>query len=488
MVKKLQRQFILYSTLAVVILMVLLLIPVNLFNYLNRSSDIRNELKYIADNGGELPSITLNEYKDYLKKNDPDYHDLDTSGNGSSEESSGESPEEISSESSSGSSSSSPESESGGITINVDSLLYRLREYFRALKIGSDSTKAEYLELTPESSYQIRYFSAIFDADGNLLSMKNDHISSLTEEETQSFAESCYASGKNSGMLHYNHMVYSYYGQPLEDGTYILVFMDSTNDYRSFQMFSRYSFVFAVFCTIAFLIIISFISRKVVQPIARNMESQKQFITNAGHELKTPLTVISANAEVLEMINGKNEWTTSIRNQVARLTGLVNNLISLTRMQETSFEHPTDVNLSAASRESASSFRPVIEQQGKHLETEIDDDLHFNGDPNALPELINILLDNAAKYCDDGGTVRLTLHPKSRGKGIHLTVTNTYADGEGIDYSRFFDRFYREDTSHNSKKSGYGIGLSMAKQIVENHHGRIFISYRKPDISFHATL
>lgn len=475
MIKKLQHQFILYSTLAIIILMVLLLIPVNLFNYLNRSSDIHDELQYIADNGGELPSITLNEYKDYLKKNDPDYHDYDASP-------------DVSSESGTVSGSSSSTSGETGITININSILYRLREYFRALKIGPDSTKTEYLELTPESSYQIRYFSAIFDAEGHILTMKNDHISSLTEEETRSFAESCYASGQNSGMIHYNQMIYSYYGQPAEDGTYILVFMDSTNDYRSFQMFSRYSIIFAIFCTIVFLIIITFISRKVVQPIARNIESQKQFITNAGHELKTPLTVISANAEVLEMINGKNEWTTSIRNQVSRLTGLVNNLITLTRMQETSFKHPEDMNLSAVSRQSAENFRPVIEQQGKRLETVIDDELHFTGDQSALSELFNILLDNAAKYCDEGGTVFLTLHPRNHGKGIHLTVTNTYADGEGTDYTRFFDRFYREDTSHNSKKSGYGIGLSMAKQIVENHHGKIFISYKKPDISFHVTL
>ncbi|MGN0361558.1 MAG: sensor histidine kinase, partial [Bilifractor sp.] len=367
-------------------------------------------------------------------------------------------------------------------------LIFRIKSFLQKISGKSEGVTEQNLELTPESNYQLRYFSVIFDKEDNIISLKSDHISSLTENEIRSMASRTIQTLRSDGLLRNNGMYYSFYRQQTDDGNTIIVFMDTTSSFRSLSTFANYSFIFGILCTIAFLVIVTLISRKVVQPIAKNIESQKQFITNAGHELKTPLAVISANAEVLEMMEGKNEWTTSIRNQVVRLTGLVNNLIRLAKMQETSLDKPVDVNISAAAKETADSYRTIIEQKGKHLKTDIAENLHVMGDPMALPELINILVDNATKYCNENGTVSIHLKPKGRGKGMHLIVTNTYAEGTNVNYDRFFDRFYREDTSHNSKKSGYGIGLSMASQIVENNHGKIYVTYAKPDISFHVVI
>jgi len=534
MIQKLQRQFIFYATLAVIILMALLLIPINAVNYISEKNEIQNELKYIANNDGELPHVSLEDYlknlQDKSSSSVSSSSSYAVSGLGSSSEQSGAVSDQSGAASGqsdtasvqsgassgqsgtasdqSGASTSEKDPSSGstntsgkdGTAKNAGSgsssesssasadLIFRIKIFLQKLSGKSGSNEEQNLDLTPESNYQLRYFSVIFDEDDNITSLKSDHISSLTEDEIRSMASRTIKALRTDGVLVNNGMYYSFYRQATSDGGTIIVFMDTTSAFRSLSAFANYSFIFGIICTIAFLIIVTLISRKVVQPIAKNIESQKQFITNAGHELKTPLAVISANAEVLEMMEGKNEWTTSIRNQVVRLTGLVNNLIRLAKMQETSLDKPSDVNISAAAKETADSYRTIIEQKGKHLETNIAENLHVMGDPMALPELINILVDNATKYCDENGTVTISLKPKGRGKGMHLTVTNTYAEGSSVNYDRFFDRFYREDTSHNSKKSGYGIGLSMASQIVENNHGKIYVTYAKPDISFHVVL
>ena len=469
MIKKLQRQFITYATLSVIILISLLIIPINIVNYRSKSVEIQRELKYIADNGGELPHITIDDYRKYLKE---ESQATDSVSSVSAPKNTAEG---------------NPDSDAGASSDPTE-FFKRFRAFLQTLTDTNGNSAEKSLDLTPESNYQLRYFSVTFQKNGDVSDILDDHISSLTEDEIRALAESHIKSARTKGLFVYNGLTYSFLREINAEGNAILVFMDTTSEFRSVRTFAHYSVVFGIFCTIAFLIIVTLISKKVVRPVARNIESQKQFITNAGHELKTPLAVISANAEVLEMIDGKNEWTTSIRNQVTRLTGLVNNLIRLAKIQETTFEAPEDVDISAAARESADSYRTIAEQQGKSLHAEIDPDLHVTGDPRALPELINILIDNAVKYCDENGTISVSLKTRSRGRGILLTVTNTYAEGEKVRYDRFFDRFYREDTSHNSKKSGYGIGLSMANQIVENHHGKISVTYAKPDISFHVVL
>lgn len=176
----------------------------------------------------------------------------------------------------------------------------------------------------------------------------------------------------------------------------------------------------------------------------------------------------------MEAMNGKSEWTQSNMNQVKRLSGLISDLITLARMEDASEMNESvneEIDLSTQLGEIASSFRPVIEQQGKKLEIDIDDGIRIKGSPKSMHELISILLDNAAKYCDDSGTVRVEL--RQQRKQASIVISNSYKEGDNVDHSRFFERFYREDSSHNSEKSGYGIGLSMAESIVNLHKGKI---------------
>jgi hypothetical protein len=234
------------------------------------------------------------------------------------------------------------------------------------------------------------------------------------------------------------------------------------------------------------ILILSIFARRVVRPYIKNSEAQKEFVTNASHELKTPLAVISANTEVIEMMNGKSEWTDSTVKQVNRLSELISQLVVLSKLEEKQDIVLSDVNMSEETNSVMSSFKAIAETKEITLKTDIADDVHVQADQKGLHELVNILMDNAVKYCDEKGTVSVSLSRK--GKNAVFIVSNDYSAGEGVDYKQFFERFYREDKSHNSEKKGYGIGLSMAESLVRMFKGKISVNYKKPVISFTVIL
>ena len=260
--------------------------------------------------------------------------------------------------------------------------------------------------------------------------------------------------------------------------------MDSTRSIANTTAVIRRSFLLGVTCLVIFVIIVTFLSGNAISPVMRNMENQKAFITNAGHELKTPLAVIKADTEVLEMSSGENEWTRSISNQVDRLTVLVGNLITLAKMGELAKGDLSDVDFSDCVRTAADNYRNIISNQGMRFDVEITDDIHVRGIRDSLTETVNILLDNAQKYCDDNGLIRVELTHARKNTGARLVISNDYAAGKDVDYSKFFERFYRGDTSHNDKKSGYGIGLSMAEGFVREFMGKIAASWQNGRIYF----
>ena len=334
-----------------------------------------------------------------------------------------------------------------------------------------------------ETSYQLRFFLVKLNQEGEAERFTMNHIVSVDKERAEQMAERYQNGFFDSGYLRENGVDYFYLVRTSMDEGIVIGFLDCTREMQTFRMVYGSSIGFGLFMVVNVLILVNVLSKKAMKPFIDNMKSQKQFITNAGHELKTPLAIISANTEVLEMLNGKNEWTESIMNQVKRSTGLINELITLSRMSEAHEAVLEDVDLTEKVTESAESFRTVILQQGKKLETLIAQNVTVRAESAFCSELVNILLDNAAKYCDDGGTVRVELKKKGR-SGALLQVQNDYKDGADEDYSRLFQRFYREDSSHNSKKSGYGIGLAMAQTIMERVKGSINASWKDGVITF----
>ena len=272
------------------------------------------------------------------------------------------------------------------------------------------------------------------------------------------------------------------------DGETLICFLDCTNEMWQVWKFMYYSVLFGVLTLSGYVCMMIILAKRAVQPTIQNIEAQKRFITNAGHELKTPISVISANAEVLEMMNGENEWTQSILKQTKRLSGLVNDFILLTKVDEMKKPELVEMSLSAAARDTADSFHTVAEQMGKKLIVDIADEVRVKATERELPELLNVLTDNAVKYCDDGGTVEVKVTGRGSGRSGVFQVSNDYAAGKEQDYSRFFDRFYRADESHSSEKSGYGIGLSMAEGIARMYRGKIRAEWKAGVMYFTVTF
>ena len=220
------------------------------------------------------------------------------------------------------------------------------------------------------------------------------------------------------------------------------------------------------------LILLLLLSKRIVRPVAESYEKQKQFITDAGHELKTPLTIIGADADLAEMEWGENQWIQDIRRQTQRLTELTQDLIYLSRMEEEGLSlQSIDFPLSDVAEEMAHSFLPLAQNQGKRLEIAVQPMLSFRGDEKSIRQLCSILLDNALKYSPQEG--KLLFRLEKQGKNILLSVSNTTSQPiKKEELCHLFDRFYRTDPSRNSQTGGYGLGLSIARSIVTAHKGK----------------
>ena len=336
---------------------------------------------------------------------------------------------------------------------------------------------------------QYRYFSAQVDSSNKVITMNTEHIANLSDTDVVFYVKKILSGGKIYGSFTTTDgQKFAYKFNVNEtDNSKLIVVLDITRYSEDRADLIEMS-VFIFFSNLVFFIIIFVIfSGKVVMPFMENYRNQRAFITNAGHELKTPIAIISANNELCEMLYGENEWTQSTKDQIQRLTELINRLVVLARFEEQSNVVAVNINFSSIVEKSSKSFKSLAIKGGKNFESDIQKDIFISGDEGALYELINILIDNANKYCDEGGTigVRLSQHGITF-KKAKLVVYNTYKEGKNIDYSKFFERFYREDKSHNSSISGYGVGLSIARNIINRHKGKIHVTYKNDFIYFNV--
>ena len=338
-----------------------------------------------------------------------------------------------------------------------------------------------------ESLYQYRYFSVSFDKNGNQTSLDDSHIVSISRETIMDLGRQVYNGKKEKGTIRSVMSNYAYKVTE-KDGKTTIVFLDESVIMESTDNIMKLgTFLGAISLMLFTLVLIAF-SKRAIKPIILADKRQKEFITNAGHELKTPLSIIKANTELQEMMNGKSEWTTSNEQQVDRLTHLINNLISLARMEERPKITLTTVNASEILERATDSFKSIIVQEKKSFKVKIMPGLKIKADENNFYELCNILLDNANKYCDDEGVITASLTSDKRQKKVILSIGNTYTDGEKADYSKFFERFYRNDKSHNSKKKGFGIGLSMAQKLTASFKEKLNVHYNDGRIFFSVSF
>jgi len=231
------------------------------------------------------------------------------------------------------------------------------------------------------------------------------------------------------------------------------------------------SAVIVALCWLGMLALVTVLARHSIQPVAESIEKQKQFITNAGHELKTPLAIIQANTEALELHQGESKCTRNIRTQIARLSGLMENLLTLARMDEGAHLPPAQsVDLPGLIREIMGAFQEPAALRGIEMEDALMPEGTLRGNREHLAQLLSILLDNAVKYTEPGGKILVTL--SKTGAGLCLEVKNSPAQAPE-DISCLFDRFYRGDPARTQKTGGCGVGLSAAQAIVQAWKGTI---------------
>jgi two-component system sensor histidine kinase CiaH len=332
-------------------------------------------------------------------------------------------------------------------------------------------------------SNDTRYFAVLFDEHKEIQSIKISHIGDIGREDARAIANETLQEHSDFG----SKGDFYYLVADRGGGGQIIVYMDAYNEMRiSNRILYLAALLLLVGLTISF-VLLRWLSFKMIQPEIEAADRQTAFLTNASHELKTPLSVIRANTEIDMMLNGTNEWNQSTMRQVDRLTGLIQNLVMITRaaeQEDKGFLQECDVSKSVI--ETVNSFIPVAENDGKHLECTTAESVQLLCDESKIRQLVTLLVDNAIKYCDEHGTIRVILSQK--GKTVRMDVSNDYAAGKNVDYSKFFHRFYREEKSHNIDKGGYGIGLSIAESIVKRYLGTINASWKDGRICFTCIL
>ncbi len=338
--------------------------------------------------------------------------------------------------------------------------------------------------ITEEFPYEARFFTVTIKGSGEVQSIDTDRIAAVKTEDAEKYALLAQERRQEKGFIN----DYRYEVVDSDDGSRMYIFLDCVKEMSSFRNFLFVSVLISLLGLVLVFIMVLLLSKIVMKPVAESYKKQKQFITDASHELKTPVAIIDANTEVIESESGESEWTKSIRKQTTRMTSLIEKMVFLSRMDEgVSTYEMENINVSSVFQEVAESFEVVAIKKNVKYDINIDEDAMLKGDSKTLAQMLSLLLDNAFKYTQEEGNV--SIHFTSNGKGGVLTVRNSVEEIEIGKHNELFERFYRRDKSRNSKTGGFGIGLSVVRAIVENHKGKITAkSTDGKSIEFKVTL
>ena len=362
--------------------------------------------------------------------------------------------------------------------------------------------------MTMDEALAIRFFAVWYDEEGQIILTDCSHIYAVTEEGAREMAQSILSLGKSTGV--YQGFRYMYMdrdsfasgsreqdiqtGTGLEEAAGVLSAAGSTAAAQTELSSGLKNGASGAPCWLAMLLPVHTLAKRAIAPTAMSIERQKQFVTDAGHELKTPLAIIQANTEALELFNGESKWTRNIKTQTVRLNGLMQNLLTLSRMDELSLQlEKKSFSLNTLVCEVWENFAEPA--AGRKLTAQIlgDDGREYRvlANRDTIAQLLSILFDNAVKYTPRGGRIEVNI--RSGADGVRLIQSNTVSEEEESsvlteDPDRLFERFYRTDSDRSRRKGGYGIGLSAARAIVGANNGSIKAAFGDGRIIFTVFL
>ncbi len=323
-------------------------------------------------------------------------------------------------------------------------------------------------EPSREAPYMMRYFVVDINAQGEPLDIMMDHVSSVSEGTAASYAEEAWKKKREKGFLE----EYRYLAKKQGQGVRI-VFLNAANEKQFMKTLLFVSCLVGLISLIAAFFLVCVFSGYAVRPYLENIERQKRFITDASHELKTPLASILTSADVLAM-EEENEWVQNIRRQTVKLSNLVQKMVLLSKLsEERRVLEEEEFSFSEVVWEVAEPFFSIAKAEGKRFLYQIEDALTLKGDRDTVCQMVSALLDNAFRYSGPDGTIWLNVYAKRR--RIALEMSNTCNIDQKMDLDRLFERFYRPDKSRTAKTGGSGIGLSIAKAAAEAHKGKITV-------------
>ncbi len=357
------------------------------------------------------------------------------------------------------------------VTKKADDTLERILEYEEHNASGSASEKMPpppFMELADvESNYMTRFFSVRVSSEGEVLSTSTDYIATIDRATAIDYAGKAMQKSGINGYIG----VYRYLKKSI-NGVTTICFLNTIREQEFMTTLLTLTAAVVGASLVLVFILVYILSAKAIRPYAANIERQKQFITDASHELKTPLTSISTSIDVIALEHGEDEWTENIKKQTGRMSQLVGELLTLSKLNEgIPAPNKETFSLSDAAWEVAEIYRSQAKAGEKELEIDIRDDLTLFGEKESIQKMLSVLLDNALRYSTEKSSIGLKV---TGNKGKTRIVVNNPCHFEAIpDTERLFDRFYRPDASRNEKTGGTGVGLAIAKAVAEAQGGNI---------------
>ncbi len=319
-----------------------------------------------------------------------------------------------------------------------------------------------------------RHFAVFLDNENNIVYTNTNQISSVNEQEATEIAQKVITQNKFYGYISefkyttiVSDNIFPSYNQ-------VMIFLDVSNQYQSIVAVLFLSLILGSVAWGLMLLLVLFMSEKAIKPIAENIQQQKMFITNAGHEIKTPLAIISANTEALELHQGESKWSKNIKGQTNRLSELMQNLLLLSKADEGIKQQGNEeIQLNVLLKEIVLPYEDTLTESNRSILFDVDD-INYTANKENVTQLFSVLINNAVEYSVPDTVIYISLKKTNK---VYFTIRNQCEQLPLVSPERLFDRFYRGDSARTQSSGGYGIGLSVARAVAEGLDGRIWAKY-----------